>query len=303
MKINTDGNEMVSSMTGFASNDGTYPPYEWVWELKSLNSKTLDIRCRLGADFEKIEPEVRRKVIGRIKRGHIFVSLKFVKSPNKSNFSFNREMLNQAITLWKEYEASSNISPPRFDGLLSLRGVIDQVNNDEVECDLSVLKELILKTLEMALDDLVKMRNQEGYSIRSILYGHLSQIENLVLLARDKSQVRPDQIVTRFKKQLKDLLDDTNPVSEERLAQEITLLAIKNDVSEEIDRLQSHLSAARKQIEKNEPMGRKLDFLSQELNREVNTLCSKSNDYQLTETCLSMKLIIDQFREQVQNIE
>ena len=294
---------MVRSMTGFANTEGSYEPYEWSWELRSVNSRTLDIRCRLGGGFERIEPEVRRLVTEKIKRGSISLSLKLSQAISQPNFHINKVMLDQVITVWEEYKSSSNISPPSFDGLLSLRGMIEHQSEEEVDKNIAARDKIILQTLDRALDNLIEMRNNEGNNIKLILCNQLNQMEELVTLADKIAETRPKQLKSRFKEQLNNLLDGSSPISEDRLAQEIAILAVKSDIKEELDRLVGHLGAAKEQAEKKEPMGRKLDFLSQELNREVNTLCSKSNDYKLTEIGLSLKMLVDQFREQVQNVE
>ena len=294
---------MVRSMTGFANTEGSYEPYEWSWELRSVNSRTLDIRCRLGGGFERIEPEVRRLVTEKIKRGSISLSLKLSQAISQPNFHINKVMLDKVITVWEEYKSSSNVSPPSFDGLLSLRGMIEYQGEEEVDKNIAARDKIILQTLDRALDNLIEMRNNEGNNIKLILCNQLNQMEELVTLADKVAETRPKQFKSRFKEQLNNLLDGSSPISEDRLAQEIAILAVKSDIKEELDRLVGHLGAAREQTEKKEPMGRKLDFLSQELNREVNTLCSKSNDYKLTEIGLSLKMLVDQFREQVQNVE
>jgi len=215
----------------------------------------------------------------------------------------NEDLLTQIETIADGVARRMNVEPPRVDGLLSVRGVLDVREPEEDETERSALKAAVLKTLDTALEQLVAARNDEGARAQVVLSDHITDIEGLVKNALDTAATQPDVLRERLRQQLDELLDDAQGLNEERVAQEVALLITKADVREELDRLTAHVAAARDLLGQNEPVGRKLDFLAQEFNREANTLCSKSADLELTGIGLEMKAAIDRLREQVANVE
>jgi len=290
-------------MTGFARADGSDSRYNWTWEVKSVNGRALDVRCRLGPGAEGLEPEVRRRIAARLKRGNVSVNMQVNRASGQGAVRINRELLDEVIALARDYAGMEGVEQPRLDGLMALRGVIEQADDDETDEVRRSREQAMATTLDVALDALVEARNAEGAALEKVLLGQLDEMAVLTAQAAKTAEARPAAMRDRLQEQLAILLEADPPVPEERLAQELAILATKGDIREEIDRLSAHVEAAREQIAKGGTMGRRLDFLAQEFNREANTLCAKANDKELTEVGISLKAVIDQFREQVQNVE
>ena len=290
-------------MTGFARADGSDGSYAWTWEIKSVNGRALDVRCRLGPGGEGLEPEVRRRVAACLKRGNVSVNLQVNRAAGEGGVRINRALLDEVIALSRDYANTDGIEPPRLDGLLALRGVMEQVDGEEPGEARAAREGAMRETLDDALASLVEMRGAEGAALERVLLGQLDEMATLTTAAAACAEARPEAARARLQEQLATLLEADPPVPEERLAQELAILATKGDIREEIDRLGTHVEAARDHIAKGGTVGRRLDFLAQEFNREANTLCAKANDNALTEIGLSLKAVIDQFREQVQNVE
>jgi len=296
----------INSMTGFARSSAQHGSYNWTWEVRSVNSKGLDVRLRIPSGFDALDLPARKAISQRFKRGSVALSLNISHTQDQSGYRVNQELLIQLIEVMKTVEASvPGVSAPRVDGLMGLRGVIEPVEEDEGEGEEAreVALSEILKSLEEALDSLLANRMSEGGRMESVLYGHIDEIEQLCERAEDCAGAQPDVLRKRLVRQLKDVLEDLPELDEERIAQEAAILMTKADVREELDRLRAHIEGARDLLAQGSPCGRKLDFLCQEFNREANTLCSKAQDVDLTRIGLNLKAIIDQFREQVQNIE
>ncbi len=293
----------VASMTGFARADGHDDRYAWIWEVKSVNGRSLDVRCRLPPGMDRLEPQARAAVAERIRRGHVNLSLQLNRSHGPPKMRLNRELVEELIATARELGDVDGVAPPRLDGLLAVRGVVEQVEEEESEEAGERRAKAIAETLNTALDDLMAARHAEGERMLSVLRAVLDDIGSCVARAAASAALRPDALKARLRKQVNALLDAGTPVPEERLAQEAALLVTKLDVREEIDRLESHLTAAHELLERGGVIGRRLDFLTQEFNREANTLCSKSGDAELTQIGLQLKAAIDQLREQVQNVE
>lgn len=291
----------VFSMTGFARADGSDAMLGWTWEVKSVNGRSLDVRCRLPPGLDSFEPTVRRAVGQRFGRGHFSVSLRLAEAPAAAGQRVNRAWLDALIALAREYRDTEGVLPPRLDGLLGLRGVIESV--DEDAGDSEARTQAMAATLDVALDLLAEARRAEGARLNELVEGQLAEIDKLTGDAADYAAAHPELAGKRLRERLAALLDAGTPVPEERLAQELALLATKADVREELDRLAAHRAAAAEQLAAGGTVGRRLDFLAQELNREANTLCAKADDIALTEIGLALKAVIDRFREQVQNIE
>ena len=293
----------IASMTGFARKTGRDGPDGWSWEVKSVNARGLDIRCRLPAGMDALEPEVRRRIADRFTRGAFNLVLQVDRASRRSRIEINREALAQVQAVMRDLGGELDIEPPRIDGLPNIRGVIDVVEEEESDEAREAREQPLLAGLDDALDGLAAARDAEGARLAAVLGGQLDEIARLVDAAVNCEEARPERQRERLKAMLSDVLDQTPALSEDRLAQEVAMLLIKADVREEIDRLLAHIAGARVLLAGDEPSGRRLDFLCQEFNRESNTLCSKAAEVELTRIGLDLKAVIEQFREQVQNVE
>ncbi|MBO6773235.1 MULTISPECIES: YicC/YloC family endoribonuclease [unclassified Thalassospira] len=292
----------VSSMTGFARTDGAAEGFGWTWELRSVNGKGLDVRVRLNGGFERLEAKVRDAVSKRFKRGNIGVTLNVVRASDSGSYAVNRELLAELIAIAEEFDNTSSLSAGTIADLMNVRGVLEAIEPQEDEATRDACDDAVLSSLADAIDQMAAHRAEEGEKLDAMLRGHVDNIEATVTRAESCAAARGDAIRERLKRQVEELLD-AGKFEPERLHQEAALLATKADIREEIDRLKAHISAARDMLTKGGSIGRKLDFLCQEFNREANTLCSKANDIELTNCGMELKVIIDQLREQVQNVE
>ena len=293
----------LSSMTGFARASGSNSAAGWSWELKSVNGRALDIRCRLPQGLERLDPAVRTAVSARLKRGNVTVGLRLSQAPEAAAMRVNRAWLDELIALAAAYRAQESVAPPRLDGMLALRGVIESAERPEGDAASAQDDAALLETLETALAELVLERQAEGAQLAVTLAERIEEIAALTRQAEALVPSRQEALGVRLREQVAALVDAGAPVPEDRLAAELAMLAVKIDVTEEIDRLKSHCAAAARHLQEDGAVGRKLDFLAQEFNREANTLCSKASHAALTDVGLAIKAAIDQFREQVQNVE
>ncbi len=294
----------ISSMTGFAHTEGQKGSCSWTWEIKSVNAKGLDVRCRLANGFEHLEKPLRDRAGERLKRGNVSVSLNTVWNKGEAGFRVNHVILGELLAaLPKVRKQLPDAGPPSIDGLLGLRGVIEPVEEKLDEETRGALEAEMLDGFAAALDALAGMRDDEGARLSETLNARLDEIARLCGEAEKLAAMQPAAIRERLKIQVQAWLEDIPAIPEERLAQEAALLMSKADLREELDRLKAHHEAALELMNANGAVGRKLDFLCQEFNREANTLCSKSQDTDLTRIGLDLKAAIEQFREQVQNIE
>ena len=273
----------------------------WVWEVKSVNGRALDLRLRLAPGFDALEPELRAGLAHRFRRGNFSANLAVTRTTPPA-LRVNREALSQLVTLINELSGEIEAAPPRLDGLLALRGVVETVE-DEDETVIEGRRRAVLAGWNAALDRLADARAEEGARVAALLGNQLDEMAALVTAAADCAAAQPAAIRERLRTVLASLADLMPSMPEERVAQEVALLAARSDIREEIERLRAHLEQAGDLLQQGESVGRRLDFLCQELNREANTLCSKSADIQLTRIGLSLKAVVEQFREQVQNIE
>jgi uncharacterized protein (TIGR00255 family) len=296
-------------MTGFARAEGAdaadlHPGLHWAWEAKSVNGRNLEVRCRLPPGFEVLEAAARAALAERFKRGNVGLNLTLARGSEPPRARINRELLDQLMGLAAEYAAKGKAEPPRLDGLLAVRGVVEVVEEVEPsEEQRAVRLTRMNETLARALESLAAMRHEEGSRLATLVGQHLDAIEALRQRAAATAAAQPAALKARLKAQVDALLDASPALPEDRLAHEAALLVTKADVREELDRLAAHVAAARKLLAEGGAVGRKFDFLCQEFNREANTLCSKSVDVELTTIGLDLKAAIDQLREQVQNIE
>ncbi len=291
----------VSSMTGFARSDGHDEGVSWVWEVKSVNSKSLDLRFRLPPGFESLELPLRAGIAQRLKRGAVSVMLGLVKTGGGGGLRVNRDALAQLVALAQELVAQGKASPPRADGLLALRGVLESGEEGEDEARRERRQAALLASFAAALQALAAMRAAEGERLIPVLETRLAEIAQLVATAEDSAAAQPQALKARLVETLAQLLDASPALPPDRLAQEAALLIAKGDIREELDRLSAHIVAAQELLAEGGAVGRRFDFLCQEFNREANTLCSKSADLALTRIGLALKAAIEQLREQVQN--
>ena len=291
-------------MTGYARVSGEENGLGWVWEVKSVNGRGLDVRTRLPSGYDFLDLPVRDAVQKRFKRGNITVNLAISHKAQQGPLAVNEVLLEQLVALSRRWqEMAPDLAPPRLDGLLSLRGVLEGAEAGDPAGEDAELSKTLLTQCDKALVQMETMRAEEGKRLAEVLTGLLDEIAYLVTDAISSAALDPDAVKAKLRQQVATLMEAGANLSEERLAQEVALLLGKADVREELDRLSAHLTAARKMLTVAEPVGRKLDFLCQEFNREANTLCSKANDIALTRIGLGLKAAIEQFREQVQNIE
>ncbi|MEM7301562.1 MAG: YicC/YloC family endoribonuclease [Pseudomonadota bacterium] len=294
---------MVHSMTGFARSQGHHGKYRWHWEMRSVNGKGLDLRLRLPSGFEALEPDVRKRAGNHLKRGNVQLSLSVEQDRSASGPTVNQAVLESVLQAIDELEENCDLSPSSAADILSLRGVLDVQDQEEDEDERKALIAALIDGLDAALSSLVSHRAEEGEAMAALLVDHLSELERLTLAAEANPSRSVEAIRERLARQVAELLEASDKLDPDRLHAEAAILATKADLREELDRLKAHIVSARNLIAETGPIGRKLDFLSQEFNREANTLCSKSNAAVVTAIGLELKVVIDQFREQVQNIE
>ena len=294
----------LTSMTGFADARGAHGNLRWRWETKSVNGRGLDLRFRAPLGFEGLESGARTLAGERFKRGSFQVVLTAATDDAGRGFRVDPAALAEAVRLAKRVADETGLKPARVDGLLALKGVVVQEENAALDDEARMARDAaMLESLANAYDLLGRARANEGAKLEAVMLKQTGEIERLTLEARALAAQQPFILRERMMAQLKDLIAPGTNVPEERVAQEIALLASRADLSEELDRLTAHCQEARALIAARDPAGRKLDFLAQEFNREANTLCAKSSDIQLTHVGLALKAVIDQFREQVQNVE
>ncbi|MCB1413623.1 MAG: YicC family protein [Xanthobacteraceae bacterium] len=293
----------LSSMTGFARSHGTSGPYAFDWELKSVNAKGFDFRMRLPPGFDEIEQRARKEAAGRLARGTVYANLTVKRTGTAAAVRVNHDVLNAVLKIAVEMAGRIDAVAPSIDGLMSIKGVVEVAEPETDEAEDQEARAAILSAFEQALDSLVDMRRREGAALGEVLTQRLDEIESLAAKAEAAPGRKPEAIRARLAEQIAVLLEASDRFDSDRLTQEALMIATKADIREELDRIASHIKQARNLLRKGGPVGRRLDFLSQEFNREVNTCCSKSNDLELTNTGLELKNVVEQFREQVQNLE
>jgi uncharacterized protein (TIGR00255 family) len=293
----------LSSMTGFARGHGVAGTYAWSWELKSVNSKGLDLKLRLPPGWDAIDATVRARASEVLSRGSVFANLTVSREGVAPVARINEPVLAAVLATLKGLSGKVDAAPPTLDGILSLKGVIDVSEAEESETERAAAESAVVAGFAQTLKGLAEMRRNEGDALGNILTGRLSEIGDLAARAEATPGRKPEAIKARLAEKIAELLEDTQRFDPDRLHQEALLLATKADIREELDRLTAHVAQGRKLLSAGGPVGRKLDFLAQELNRESNTLCSKANDLELTNIGLELKAVVEQFREQVQNLE
>jgi uncharacterized protein (TIGR00255 family) len=293
----------LSSMTGFARAAGAQGAYRWVFEVKSVNAKGLDLRLRLAPGFDRIESEARARLGKALARGACFATLNVQREGVGAEVKINAGALAALAVAGRQAAEGAGLAPPTIDGLLAVRGVVDLVESEEEEAGLAAACQGALTSLDEAIAALVAMRRAEGAALAAFLDERLTAIAALTRAADDNPGRRPEAIRERLAQSVAALLEAGRGFDENRLHQEAVLLAAKADIREELDRLATHVAAARELMSAGGPVGRRLDFLAQELAREANTLCAKANDVALTAIGLDLRSQIEQLREQIQNVE
>ncbi len=293
----------LTSMTGFARGDGEHGTLTWHWEIRTVNAKGLDIRMRLPQGFEGIEQRVRDACRKRLTRGNCFVALSVNRDAGGTEIQLNETALMQAAAAVRRASEIIDAEPPRLDGLMSIKGVLEIHEAEDDDDTRAAQIEAVISDLEQSLDQVVAARRDEGQRLSDVIKADLAEVARLVQIVENAPARSAETISARLREQIERLLDANSALDEDRLHQEAVMLAAKVDVQEEIERLKAHVAAGEDLLISGEPVGRRLEFLMQEFNREANTICSKSNDKEISHAGLALKSVIDRLREQVQNIE
>ena len=293
----------LQSMTGFARTDGVFEGTSWTWEVRSVNGRSLDVRVRLAPGHDALEARVREACAKRFQRGNIQVGLTVKRIGGETEIRLNEAALGQVLEISRRAAEIAKASPPKLDALLSIRGVLEVAEPEESTDAAAARLAAMQASLEEALDGLAAARAAEGQRLLVVLAEQLDRVALHAQTAASSPARTPDAIGKRLGEQVQRLLKESSQLDQTRLHQEAVLLAARADIEEEVQRLGSHLAAARSLLEQGGAVGRRFDFLAQEFNREANTLCSKANDPEITHAGLALKVVIDQMREQVQNIE
>ena len=297
----------LQSMTGFARYSATHQNgglvTNFTWEIRSVNGKGLDVRLRLPQGFEGLEHNIRGLVAKSFTRGNMQVSLTIDNGAERHDISINHALVEKLLEASQELQSRFGVAPLTLDGLFALRGILDQPQEAVSEEDEAALKAAVLDGLRALLLQLKETREQEGSALKRIFEKHVEEIATLTEKARLDPARGVEAIKNRLAAQVSLLLDASQALDKDKLHAEAAYLATKADIQEELDRLDTHVASARKLLQNGGAIGRKLDFLSQEFNREANTLCAKSNAATITAIGLELKAAVDQFREQIQNLE
>ncbi len=296
---------MTHSMTAFASRTGSLNAVSWSWEMRGVNARGLDMRFRLPEGIEGLERALRTALSKALARGNVTINLRLTRDDAATAASLDETQLDVVLRALdavqdRAFAMGVTLAQPTAADLLSQKGVMVAARSDDVSDDLTAA---LMADIDPLVAEFVKMRQAEGAALRQVITDQLSQIDTLTLAAADAAAARAPQVKANLTVALRRVLEDVGEVEEGRIAQELALLAVKSDVTEEIDRLKAHVGAARDLLAAKKPAGRKLDFLAQEFNREANTLCAKAQSAPLTAIGLDLKAVIDQMREQIQNVE
>jgi uncharacterized protein (TIGR00255 family) len=290
-------------MTGFARGHGVAGPYAWNWEIKSVNAKGLDVRFRLPLGWDAVEATARSRATAELSRGTVYCNLTVERKGVTATVKVNEPVLAAVLAALESLHGKVEAAPPTLDGVLSLKGVMEVTEADEREEDRRAAETAIGQGFAQALAELIAMRHAEGETLGRLLSARLDEIATLTARAEANPGRKPEAVKQRLTEQVATLLAASQRFDSDRLHQEAIMLAAKADIREELDRLVSHVAQAKKLIADGGAIGRRLDFLAQELHRESNTLTAKSNDVELTNIGLELKTVVEQFREQVQNLE
>ena len=293
----------LASMTGFARTQGSAGAWNWAWEIKSVNGKGLDLRLRLPTGWEGLEAGLKQIAGRMLGRGNVNANLSMTRTDAAVSVRVNEGVLRAIALSVRQVAADLDAPPVRLESLIGIKGVLEVTEAEDSEAERRAVERAVTAGFEAALADLAAMRAQEGAALGLVLNERLDSIAALTAQAEANPARQPEAIRARMAEQIRTLMDTGAGFDPDRLHQEALILASKVDVREELDRLVAHVAAARAMLGEGGAVGRKLDFLAQEFNRETNTLCSKANDVSLTAIGLELKGVVEQFREQVQNIE
>jgi uncharacterized protein (TIGR00255 family) len=293
----------ISSMTGFAREGGTVGPFQWAWELKSVNGRGLDVRVRTPAGLESAGEEARGIVAKALARGQVQLTLALTRGAGANRIRVNRDALASLLSALEGLELPASVRPASLDGLLQVKGIVEVEDELADPATSKMLSDALRDGAAKAVEALRVARISEGAALAEVLRGQLDMIEKFVEEADSAPGRRPEAVRARLEAQLAELLEGRSALDPMRLHQEAVLIATRADIREELDRLKAHIASARSLLQGGGPVGRRLDFLAQEFGREANTLCSKANDISLSRTGLELKAVVEQFREQVQNVE
>lgn len=291
----------LRSMTGFGRAEGRYEDWSWVWEVRAVNGKSLDVRMKLPNGYESLEPHIRKHVQSALHRGHIQISLTVQTTGLDTHYRLNTSWLHTLVNSTFEVGKGRGIRTAQFDGLYAVKGVVEEIVPSAADPKYSRRNVQILESLDEMTGSLNKARTSEGKALAKIFTANIKAMARQIVKARKCAGGQAETIKLKFEQRFEELLGEKLP--KDRLVQEAAILAVKADICEELDRLAAHIKQALTLIKNGSPVGRKLDFLSQEILREINTLCAKSTDITLTQIGLEMKILIEQFREQAANVE
>ena len=290
-------------MTGFARIDGAIDALTWHWEIKSVNGKGFDARCRLPSGYDAMEPAVREIAGKHVRRGNLQINLQVGRETSTSMLQVNEAALEQIMPIAEDLRGRLSAPPVTVEGILAIRGVLELAEVEESDEAKAARQTAMLEDFSKACESLAEMRKSEGENMAGVITSQLDTIEKLTVAARECPARSTEAIKARLSDQIARIIEASDTFDPDRLHQEAVLIAAKSDIQEELDRLFSHVEASRELLSSDQPVGRKFDFVAQEFNREANTLCSKATDQSLTKIGLELKTVIDQLREQVQNIE
>ena len=293
----------IRSMTGFAREAGVTGPHLWAWEIKTVNGRGLDVRLRVPQGFEQQGEEARRAVAAVLTRGQCQLTLTLARTATEPVLRINKPVLERLLATLAEVERPAGIGPATLDGVLAVRGVVELDDEGPGAAFDEALKTELARAAARLVASLQGARASEGEALLRVLGGQLTAMAALVEEAEHCPARQPEAIRARLAEQIATLAGASSALDERRLHQEAVLLATRADIREEIDRLRAHVEAARALLAEDQAVGRRLDFLAQEMGREANTLCSKANDIALSRIGLDLKAVVEQFREQVQNVE
>ncbi len=296
---------MINSMTAFASRTGHHDHLSWTWDIRGVNARGLDLRLRIPDGLPGLEQNLRALLSEKLQRGNVSLTLRLNREEKTAAVSVDTQQLDAVLSALDQvqdraFEMGVTLGQPTAADVLAQRGVLVAARDDE---DGASLAKQLTSDFENVLADFVKMREAEGTSLHQVLAGQLDQIDKLTSAAAEAASARRTEMQAQLTSALQRVIDDVAEMDEARVAQELAMIAIKSDVTEEIDRLQTHVGAARDLLNSGGGIGRRFDFLAQEFNREANTLCAKAQSSALTAIGLDLKAVIDQMREQVQNVE
>ena len=293
----------IASMTGFAREAGVTGAYQWAWELKTVNGRGLEVRVRTPSGLDAVGEEARGQILKALTRGQGQLNLSLSRASSAPKLRVNQDVLQSLLSALGDLKLPDNVKPASLDGLLAVRGVVELEDDAADPAQDEALVAALKAGVGALIEALKAARLKEGLALSGVLGQQLDVISRFVDEAEASPARQPDAIRARLEAQIAELVDGKSALDPARLHQEAVLIAARADIREELDRLRAHVDSARELLQEGGPVGRRLDFLAQEFGREANTLCAKANDVSLSRIGLELKAVIEQFREQVQNVE